>query len=242
MPAPIQSLWIGEALSPMERLSLGSFVAHGHEVDLYVYGEVANVPPGVRLRDASEILPASRIFRYREHDSVAGFANFFRYKLLFERGGWWTDADVVCLRPFTFADAYVFASEISYKRKNITNCVIYAQPGSPMMERAWQICEARDPSTIRWGETGPRLCTQLVAELGLERYVQPPEVFCPVEWANWQSLADPAARLPRLSRKTHAVHLWNEMWRRAGADKHAIDGTGLHARLRAAAGLRRIEN
>jgi hypothetical protein len=231
----IQSLWIGDALSPMEELCFRSFVAAGHPVDLYVYGDVRNVPAGVRLRDASEILPASRIFRYREHDSVAGFANFFRYKLLLERGGWWVDADMVCLRPFAFVSEYVFASEITYRRPLITNCVMHVPPGSVMMQRAVAVCDATDPATIRWGETGPRLCTQLVAELGLQSYVLPPEVFCPVEWANWRVLADPAARL-RLPGTAYAVHLWNEMWRRGGADKHTIDADQLFARLRTAAG------
>ena len=43
----------------------------------------------------------------------SGFSNFFRYKLLLERGGWWVDADMVCLRPFAFDKEHVFASEVS---------------------------------------------------------------------------------------------------------------------------------
>ncbi len=97
MSDAIQSLWIGSALSTMERLSLTSFVAAGHNVHLYTYDDVAGVPEGVELRDANAILPRSRIFRYAEHDTVSGFSNFFRYKLLLERGGWWVDTDVVCL-------------------------------------------------------------------------------------------------------------------------------------------------
>jgi hypothetical protein len=236
--AVIQSLWIGEALSPMEHLSLGSFLRHGHAVDLYVYDEVRNVPAGVRVRDAAEILPASRVFRYREHDSVAGFANHFRYQLLFERGGWWVDADVVCLRPFDFAEEHVFASEITYKRKRATNCVLRAPAGSPLMARAAEICTERDPASLRWGDTGPRLLTELLPLFNLHRALQPPDVFCPIPWAQWHLLADPTAPL-RLPRKTYGVHLWNEMWRRGGADKHALDGERLYARLRDAARLSR---
>lgn len=229
----IQTLWIGEALTPMERLCLTSFLEHGHDVHLYTYAEVRNVPGGVVVRDAAEILPASRIFRYREHDSVAGFANFFRYKLLHERGGWWVDTDIICLRPFTFAEEYVFAAEISYKQRIVNNCVLRAPAGSAILERAWRTCDARDPTTLKWGETGPKLLTQLVTDFALDRYIQPPEVFCPIPWSDWRKFVDPDARI-KLPGKTHAVHLWNEMWRRGGVDKNAIDGERLYARLQAA--------
>src|SRR5271163_1370072 len=107
----IQSLWIGRTLSAMERLSIASFLANGHEYHLYVYEEIENAPKGTVLKAANEILPESMIFQYRSHPSHAGFSNFFRYKLLLSRGGWWVDTDVVCLKPFAFEDPHVFASE-----------------------------------------------------------------------------------------------------------------------------------
>ncbi len=35
------------------------------------------------------------------------FANFFRYKLLLEKGGWFVDSDTICMRPFDFDNEYV---------------------------------------------------------------------------------------------------------------------------------------
>jgi hypothetical protein len=61
MGATISMFWSGP-LSAMERLSMASFVANGHPVDLYSYGELAALPDGVRLRDAADILPASECF------------------------------------------------------------------------------------------------------------------------------------------------------------------------------------
>src|ERR1043166_3453429 len=107
----IQGLWIGPELSVMEQLSIASFLQNGHEYHLYVYDAVKNVPPRAVIRNANEILPTPRVFQYKHQASCAGFANFLRYKLLLERGGWWVDTDVVCLKPFDFADEYVFASE-----------------------------------------------------------------------------------------------------------------------------------
>ncbi|MCI0557088.1 MAG: hypothetical protein MN733_01225, partial [Nitrososphaera sp.] len=96
----IQGLWIGPELSVMEQLSIASFLLNGHEYHLYLYDELENIPFGTLIKDASEILPSSSIFQYKRRPTYAGFANFFRYKLLLERGGWWADTDTICLKPF----------------------------------------------------------------------------------------------------------------------------------------------
>ncbi|HYC90762.1 MAG TPA: glycosyltransferase [Thermoanaerobaculia bacterium] len=225
----IQSLWIGGELSPMERLAIASFLQHGHRFELYVYDEVRNVPAGTTLRDAGEILPRERVFRYREHDTVSGFSNFFRYRLLLERGGWWVDTDVVCLRPFDFAGEHVFASEPARDGSTPASCVIRAPRGSAAMQLAWERCDARDASSLRWGETGPRLVKEVVAECGLEEYVQPSAVFCPLPFHAWRSIIEGPP--PRFGEPTRAVHLWNDMWRRAGARKDDVPAGTLYAEL-----------
>jgi len=229
----IQGLWIGPALSAMERLSLASFLACGHEVHLHTYGAVDGVPSGVVLRDAAEILPASAIFHYREHATSAGFANFFRYKLLLERGGWWVDLDVVCLAPFDFPGEHVFAGEPAGEGRMATNAVIKAPAGSAAMARAWEVCRSKDPRALGWGETGPRLLTALVSELALEHAIQPPEVFCPLHYDRWDDALDPAF-VADFGPATRAVHLWNEMWRREGRSKDERYPPGcLYERLKA---------
>src|SRR5881227_24224 len=111
MQNTIQSLWVGSRLSVLERLSIASFLKNGHSYILYTYEPVEGVPAGAELKDANEILPSSSIFRYREYDTCSGFSNFFRYKLLLERGGWWADTDMICLKPFNLSAEFVFSSE-----------------------------------------------------------------------------------------------------------------------------------
>ena len=72
----IQSLWVGERLSTMERLCLSSFVKNGHEVHLYTYSDVEGIPEGVQVKDGSEILPEDMIFMYKEHKSYSAFSNY----------------------------------------------------------------------------------------------------------------------------------------------------------------------
>jgi len=225
MNDPVQSLWIGPRLSTLEQLSIQSFLDHGHQYHLYAYDEIAGVPPGTVVLDANAVVPATRIFQYRERQSFAGFANVFRYTLLLERGGWWADTDVVCLRPLAFADAYVFAAEIVKRRDMaeaetlVTSCILKTPAGSVAMARALRMCLDKDWSALRWGEIGPKLVGQVVEAHGLQRFVQPAAAFCAIPYGEWQRLTDPQP--PSLPPDAYAIHFWNEMWRLAGQDKDA---------------------
>jgi hypothetical protein len=228
----VQSLWIGPRLSAMERLSIESFLRHGHAFHLYTYGDVGGVPPGAVVRDGAEILPPERIFTYREHASVSGFSNLFRYKLLLERGGWWVDTDMVCLAPFVFDAEHVFSSEFA-REKTFVNCgAIKAPRGSEAMAFAWEVCSSKDPASLRWGEIGPSLMVEVVERFALHDAVQPPHVFCPIPHFEWERIldGDDPVELPR---ESAGVHLWNEKWRRAGRDKDAAyDPRCLYERLK----------
>lgn len=228
----IQGLWIGPELSVMEQLSVASFLRNGHEYHLYVYGKMKNVPHGCVIKNANEILPSTRIFQYQQYPSHAGFANFFRYKLLLERGGWWADTDVICLKPFDFSDAHVFASEIVNEAEVIASAILKAPVGSEVMAYAWAICETKDPEKLVWGETGPRLMAEAVKEFSLEKYQQPHEVFCPIGYADWRQVLEPESHV-RFNESTCAIHLWNEMWRDSGQDKNAAyDSECLYEQLK----------
>jgi hypothetical protein len=221
----IQSLWIGGRLSALERLSIQSFVDHGHTFRLYTYGAPPDLPAGAEVRDGREILPESEIFQYATRPSFAAFSNFFRYKLLLERGGFWVDTDLVCLRPFAFPPRHIFASESVNRHdrpgvsRAVASCAINAPRGSLAMAAAWRTCLGKSRDRLEWGEVGPALVEAVVAAEGLEHCVEPPERFCPVSYRDWRDLID--AEPPVLPPTTYAVHFWNEMWRLAGQDKDA---------------------
>ena len=215
----IQGLWIGRELSVMEQLSIASFRQNGHDYHLYVYDETKNIPPGTIVKDANVILPASRIFQYVGRPSYAGFSNFFRYKLLLERGGWWVDMDTICLKEFDFPEDYVFGSEIAKGIEVVNSGILKAPIGSEAMAYAWNVCQGKDPQKLAWGETGPRLVAEVVEAFGLERFKKAHHVFCPLGYSEWRKVLEPNA--PLLDDGSYAIHLWNEMWREAGQDKNA---------------------
>jgi mannosyltransferase OCH1-like enzyme len=205
----------------MEQLSISSFLLNGHDYHLYVYDDLKCIPAGTVVMDAREILPPSWIFQYKGRPSYAGFANFFRYKLLLERGGWWADTDTICLKPFDFSDDYVFSSEINHRgREVINNGVIKAPAGSVLMKYVWEFCQTKNPARLVWGETGPRLMAKAVKKFGLERHKTTYQTFCPIDYEEWQKLLQPGFGL-LFDERTYAIHLWNEMWRLAAQDKNA---------------------
>jgi mannosyltransferase OCH1-like enzyme len=200
----------------MERLSIASFLRNGHEYHLYTYSELSNVPANTVIRNGNEILPESTIFQYKDRPSYAGFSNFFRYKLLLERGGWWVDSDVVCLRPFDFPEDYVFSSELNAGRELVNCGAIKTPKGSEAMAHAWRVCQAKRPEQLVWGETGPGLMAEVVNQYRLQQYQKPYYIFCPI--SDWQSFLRPY--IAGVHSQAYAIHLWNEAWRQASQDKN----------------------
>jgi mannosyltransferase OCH1-like enzyme len=216
----IQSMWVGSRLSVMEQMCIASFLDHGHPFHLYAYEPIDGVPDGTVLKDANEILPASSIFMYTEYASYAGFSNFFRYKLLLERGGWWVDTDLLCIRPFDFAAPYVFSSEQGGDGPRVNVGAIKSPPGSRVMQYAWDACVATDTKELKWGQIGPRLAAAAVEACSLQQYVRPPHVFCPLHFTDRIRMLDPAATW-NFSDETYGIHMWNELWRRDNQSKDA---------------------
>jgi hypothetical protein len=199
----------------MEQMCIASFLYHGHPFHLYAYSPVEGAPPGTVVMDGNEILPESSIFQYTDHASYAGFANFFRYKLLLERGGWWVDLDLICMRPFNFDQRYVFSSEFT---PYASNQAIKVPPRSAVMTFAWLACKKLDPKQLKWAQTGPILVANAVEAAALQQYIQAPHVFCPVPFEDWAKVLDPHAAWD-FSHETYAIHLWNELWRRDNRSK-----------------------
>ena len=218
----VQGLWFYGDLPLLQQLSIASFLANGHDYHLYTYGPVGKVPPGTTLRDAAELMPEVKVFKDRGEKGYAAFADGFRYALLLERGGWWVDTDVVCLKFFDFPEEYVFASEHvpGENRAVPNNAILKAPAGAPVLQYALDVCETKDPKQLVWAELGPALMADVIPRFSLSQYVVPPETFCPVPWFQFHAFLTPRG-LPELPETTFAVHLWNTMWRRQQCDTNA---------------------
>jgi hypothetical protein len=216
-----------------------SFVQNGYRVELYRYGHIDGVPDGVKQRDAQRIVAQERIFRYPAGGfgagSVAGFADLFRYKLLADRGGWWFDTDLICLRRIEWRSPYFFAREDDTK---INNALMRAPKGSPLMKLLYERALARVAQPT-WGETGPVLVTAVVTGSAFERFVVPRERVYPLHYTEAAAAFgdDPHERCWRQLDGADTVHLWNQILEAEGIDKDArFPATSVYARLQRAYG------
>jgi len=215
----VQSLWIGSELSPMESLCINSFLKNGHPFHLYIYDEVSDIPEGTTVFDADTVIPRDKIFKHRG-GSYGVFADLFRYRLLLDKGGYWVDTDVVCLKPFEHPGT-VFATERIKGQKTIkaANCVMRAPAGAELVQFCFEMADRVDPQKLEWGATGPELLTFAVEKFKAYGDLAPPHVFCPVNWWDWRLYIDESATTNLLA-QSDAAHLWNEMWRRDNLSKY----------------------
>jgi len=241
----IQSLWVGPELSNVEKLCIKSFLANGHEFHLYVYEDVKGVPEGTVVKDANNILHESKIFRYQEgwgKGSVAAFSNLFRYKLLFEKGGWWVDMDVICLKKIDVQSEFVVSS--SYEMpwgENMPNACILKVPAShTFLSKALEIFAQKDLSKVKFGELGPHIVQKVIREEQYHESVAPYYYFNPISWKHVPTyiafknlsskerlkeavrplLKPSSMKGRRIEEGSYAVHLWNEVWRQNGLNKN----------------------
>lgn len=213
----VQGLWVGRALSALEKLSIASFLANGHEYHLYVYDSVGDVPKGTVVKDAETILPSSHIFKNRNHDSYATFSDLFRYKLLFDRGGWWCDLDEVCLKPFQADSEYVFSTQYGVNEDRIVSGVIKAPRDAELMKYCFDACASACHDIRGWNDVGPDLLSKMVQKFSLTSFAKAAGVFCPVPSTNWFEILTPG-RLLSFPSDPWGVHLWHELWRRNNID------------------------
>ena len=243
-PWIIKSLWVGDSLSIIEQLALSSFIHHGHQVELFTYNDIANIPAGVIIRDANEILGEDSIFMYKKRPSYAAFANWFRYVMLYKEGGVWIDTDVVCLKPFDF-EADIFFGMEQYDK--INNAVIGSKAGIDLFD--FLANQAAAPNNflpydttrekrrklirrylkgngrgdLKWGETGPTGLTRALNYFGYQDYALPTTAFYPIHSTCWNNIFDETYPQPEpYFPDSYAIHIWNEMMRRKpGFDKNS---------------------
>jgi len=216
----VQSLWIGNELSQLEKLCIASFINNSFDFHLYVYEEINSVPKGVILKDASKVVHPERIFKYKNYDTYSGFANLFRYALLLNNGGYWVDLDIICLKPFDFEFEYIFAGQRIQNRKEVlaNNCIIKSPVASPIMEYCYAKAASINPDELAWGQTGPVLLTEAILKHDLANFIASPDIFCPIAWWDWKRAIDDSFN-PNEFKDSYTIHLWNEMWRRNNQSK-----------------------
>ena len=220
----VNSFWDGECLTNLETSCISSFIKNGIGYNLHVYDAPPFVPKEVVLKDAADTLPRTRMFRYKAGNfnvgSVAGFSNLFRYTLINGIGGWWTDTDHCCLKPFSFdSDEVYFQQPAKEDAFSVGSGFFKAPAGSPVLRYCLDLFCRKDVAQIVHGETGPRLLTEAVLACHKRDLVVAHELFFPVAWWDYERLlVDETLSLEGC----FTAHFYNAMITSSGLDKDAV--------------------
>jgi hypothetical protein len=238
----LNSLWLGDELGYIEKLSLASALAVGHSCALYSYapGKLRGVPSGVEVRDANEVIPYQALAHYFEGGSAALGTDFFRYAMQAKGLGTWVDLDLYFIRPIDFDDDYLFGWE---HRTSINGAVLRLPANSDMVRELCEIPQVNwrppfyglrktaifywrrltegdlRPENYRWGTFGPMFLTYLARKYGVARQAKTRSVFYPVSHDNWKLLCGPPELVKaQLTKETRTVHLWRSVLSRKIGD------------------------
>lgn len=221
MSFPIQSLWIGGKLSLLEQLTLHSFINCGHDFHLYVYNELeTEIPKEVIVKDANEILDRKHIFSYKKYNqfghgkgSVSGFSDIFRYKLLFEKGGWWVDMDVTCIKPLNINAPYYFRKH--HELLAVGN-VMKAPKGNPLMKDCYEEAVREvDENNTDWHKP-INILNENIIKHDLQKYVG--DGISNRDW--WLEIIDFLYEKKRIPKEWKFIHWTNENFRAYGMNKN----------------------
>lgn len=228
---PIGSLWIGQRLGDLELASIRSFQRMGHPFTLYSYDPIENLPDGIELAPAADILPVRQILRHSRDQSPAPHSDLFRYAMISLTGKTWVDMDMIAVRPFAFDTPWVFGFEDA---QQVNNAVLCLPKYSMTLRELCTLCTdtrgvpphiagaRRLKYRLRgiftggvpisrwpWGATGPRALTHFLRQTGEINHALPQSAFYAIPQSDVRRFVTPDA-LTRadLPPDAWAVHLW----------------------------------
>jgi len=230
------TLWISDSgeLPELQHISLKSMLLTGHNVTLYTYDDLNNVPKGINVRDGNEILDESKIFKYKEgfnKGSYSGFSNWFRVKCLYEKGIPWFDCDILAMKNIN--DIKINGSIISSEYDPEGN--ICPNLGFLRLEKKDKLVKAlldyieniEDiENTVKHGDTGPRLLKFMMDGEYKEyyNYLMNPNFISSINYSNYIDFLKPTEELIKKLKfdEIWGFHIWNAMFREYGNEHEKV--------------------
>jgi len=236
MTQVINSLWIGGDLGFIEQTSMCSFLDAGHEFHLYSFGEVQNVPEGVVVRDAGDIIEDSiDLSPFYEKKAWSALSNFFRYKIMSKKVGIWVDMDIICVTKLDFTDSEIFGRSGD---KFINGAVLYIENENLIRDllNIFSVSNGLPPwlrkyskhkryaklyaknlffgplhiVDLPWGTSGPKGLTWMIEKHNLTTKAKEESTFYPLKMVDADKAFDPEFDIQDiLEDNTKTIHLWN---------------------------------
>ncbi|MCV3383757.1 hypothetical protein L8T82_07900, partial [Campylobacter sp. IFREMER_LSEM_CL292] len=216
-----------DGIGLMEILSIKSFIDNGYRFILYTYNlndiifnKLNDMFDDFELRDANEIISFERYFSDDRGAGVAAFSDYFRFNMLYKRGGVWVDLDMICLNYIDISQNYIFSQEINNDetKPRITTSFLKFPKGSEFGKKL--IYEAdqiiNNKKLIKWGVIGPWFLAEQVKKYSLQKYAWSFEKTCQISWMKARDFVNKL----EFDDSQPFLHLFAEMWRTWGLEKN----------------------
>lgn len=234
----IAALWIGGPLSFLEQLCLVSFVHQGHHTVLYTYEDVPNVPSGVQVANANDILPRQGFLKHERTGSPALHSDLFRYHMLAKLDRTiWADTDAYCVKPFTTPNGHFYGWEskkhvnggvLGFPKDSETLAALLDFTSDPFAMPTWydeaytkelqDRMAAGDPihaSEQPWGVWGPHAITHFLHQTGEVKYALPTVGLYPFPYKERRLMLRPAFDATEYVKdETFSIHFYGRRMRR----------------------------
>ena len=113
LPLEVSLFWDNQQLTRLEQLTLASYYINFDKINIFTYNK--ELFRGwmdrckINIYDAGDVMPKDERFYYKGNGdcvkySVVGFSDIIRYKIVYNTGGWYSDFDVTCLKPYNFTE------------------------------------------------------------------------------------------------------------------------------------------
>ena len=223
-------IWVGGDLPLWGQISVMSFVKQNQKVELFTYGNIGGIPDGVIVRKGEDILPREEIFVNVKDGagSYSGFADRFRYAMLYKEGGCYVDTDVIMLKV-AYLPEFAFAKE---DETYINNAVLKIPAGHNVAQDMLNVCRELGLDFM-WGDTGPKLLTKKLTDYNLLDKILPKEFAYAIGPGGARRFIIPNQNIDHELQNSCFVHWWHEVFRRAGINVNAMppEGSWLHRKF-----------
>ena len=228
------TFWSGK-ISLREYICINSFLDKSHKYYVYSYEKIEDLPKGAELKDAAEIVPKGEYLLYKEKlpNRWDLFSDKFRYLLLYKKGGWWVDTDIICLKKeidVKSEDTFM----CFYDDKNINNACLKFPKGDAVMKycvkyiKDWEIANNFEYKKLDWGMFAPPLITEAVKSLNRLDEVYLYKFAYPIEMKNSLDIfkKNKYKFISEKLKNSYFSHLWNEILSREGIPKNYLGREG----------------
>lgn len=233
----VAALWIGGPLSYLEQLCLKSFVDAGQHIRLYRYEDIPNVPEGVEVADAAEIMPLTGFLRHERTGSPALHSDLFRYHMLAKLDRTiWADTDAYCVKPFRTASGHFHAWEsetginggvlglpqdsetlaglLEFTRDEYAVPLWYDEAYRAELQAARDAGKPVHVSEQPWGVWGPHAITHFLKTTGEVRYTMPRVALYPFAYEDRRLMLKPGVPVADyVTDETYSIHFYGRRMR-----------------------------